>query len=368
MMKFCYFVICFTVLVSTASAKPLQTLVQDDTVYALEAETPPVIDGLDTDVCWDNAAWQTIDQVWIPWGGSLQAEDFSGRYKVTWSSETDSVYFLVEIVDDALVKGYSYPSGGWPNWDVVEIFFDEDNSDGDHTHDNNAFAYHITAGNDSVAYEVIDLQQGWDPVDFTHHLRCAIDQQDSLYTWEIVMAVFNESYAVNNATNPTEELYIGKVSGLSLAYCDNDGINEEPKSRDNFIGSVYVPQHKYNDHWQNASDFGTVKFAETDFVSKIIELDRYAGSFVLHKNYPNPFNPDTRIGYTLEKAGQVSLAVYNMQGQKIQTLVNSSLPAGNHSAAWHGTTDAGTQAPSGVYLYRLEVDGISLQKKMILMR
>ncbi|MDZ7722659.1 MAG: sugar-binding protein [candidate division KSB1 bacterium] len=367
-MKFYYFILCFAVLFSAASANPLQTLVQDDTVYAREAETPPVMDGFGSDACWDHAAWQTIDQVWIPWGGSLPAEDFTGRYKVSWSSDTDSVYFLVEIVDDALVKGYSYPDGGWPDWDVVEIFCDEDNSDGDHTHDNNAFAYHITAGNNSVAYEVIDLQQGWDPVDFTHHLRCVIKEQDTLYTWEIAMAVFNESYDVNNASNPTEELFIGKVSGLSLAYCDNDGINEEPKSRDNFIGSVYVPQHKYNDHWQNASDFGTVKFVETDFVSIVRQESMTPDDFTLNPNVPNPFNPITRITYSLASTGYVSLVVYNMQGQKIRTLVDQTLPAGHYSATWNGLMDSGVQAPSGGYLYRLQNNSQCHQRKMMLTR
>jgi hypothetical protein len=128
----------------------LQHIAQDDTVKARECATPPVINGKADDVCWTNATWQAIDQVWIPWGASMDPGDFTGRYKVTWSSETDRIYFLVEIVDDVLVDGYKYPQNGYYNWDVVEIFFDEDASGGDHANNQNAFAYHITAGNEEV--------------------------------------------------------------------------------------------------------------------------------------------------------------------------------------------------------------------------
>ena len=70
------------------------------------------------------------------------------------------------------------------------------------------------------------------------------------------MIVYNEDYNPGLSSNPTEELYPGKVSGLSIAYCDNDDPNENPKTRDNFIGSVAVPEAYFNDHWKNADCLG----------------------------------------------------------------------------------------------------------------
>ncbi|RQW04451.1 hypothetical protein EH222_11230, partial [candidate division KSB1 bacterium] len=257
-MKFPNFFLLFLLLTGAVAQADVQLIrTQDDTVMARECLTPPVIDGRGDEACWAAAHWQTIDQIWIPWGGTMDPADFTGRYKVIWSSATDRIYFLVEIVDDVLVDGYRFPQDGYYNWDVVELFFDEDASGGDHTLNQNAFAYHITAGNADVDYEVMDLTANYAVKNYSHHLDCKIESADGVYLWEIGLIVYNEDYNPNSSTNPTEQLEIGKVSGLSIAYCDNDNPDENPKSRDNFIGSVAVSASRNNSHWQDASDFGT---------------------------------------------------------------------------------------------------------------
>ena len=202
-----------------------KSIAQDDTVMAKECETPPVIDGKADDDCWTNATWQAIDHVWIPWGAAMDPKDFTGRYKATWSSDTDRIYFLVEVVDDVLVDGYKFPQDGYYNWDVVEIFFDQDASGGDHKLNQNAFAYHITAGNDEVEFEAMDLAANWAVKNYSDHLECLIEESNGVYVWEISMIVYNENYNPNSTNNPTEQLEIGKMTGLSIAYCDNDDPN-----------------------------------------------------------------------------------------------------------------------------------------------
>jgi hypothetical protein len=82
----------------------------------------------------------------------------------------------------------------------------------------------------------------------------------------------------------------------------------------------------------------------------------------LEQNYPNPFNPTTQLPFSLERSEFVSLIVYNALGQKVTTLINGNLPAGEHTAIW----DASPQ-PSGVYFYRLQTSGGFVQTgKMIL--
>jgi hypothetical protein len=85
--------------------------------------------------------------------------------------------------------------------------------------------------------------------------------------------------------------------------------------------------------------------------------------FFLQQNYPNPFNPSTTISWQLAVGSQVSLEVYNIQGQKITTLLSASLPSGSHSVTWDASKVA-----SGVYLYRLQAGPHVETKKMILMR
>lgn len=71
--------------------------------------------------------------------------------------------------------------------------------------------------------------------------------------------------------------------------------------------------------------------------------------FSLHQNYPNPFNGATAIEFDLPQSGHVRLTIYNLVGQATRQLVNHELSAGRHTVMWHGETDAGGQAPSGVY-------------------
>src|SRR5690554_1429227 len=88
----------------------------------------------------------------------------------------------------------------------------------------------------------------------------------------------------------------------------------------------------------------------------------------LHANYPNPFNPETTISYSVEKAGNVTIEVYNMLGQKVKTLVNDTQTPGNHTVVWNGTDNNGKSVSSGVYFYRMKNGTYSKTNKMILMK
>jgi hypothetical protein len=83
----------------------------------------------------------------------------------------------------------------------------------------------------------------------------------------------------------------------------------------------------------------------------------------LNQNYPNPFNPTTTISYTIQQPGTVILKVYNIIGQEIQTLVDKYQTAGKYQV----TVDAQSLS-SGVYFYRLQSNGSTLMRKMILLR
>ena len=88
--------------------------------------------------------------------------------------------------------------------------------------------------------------------------------------------------------------------------------------------------------------------------------------FSLAQNFPNPFNPSTQIRFQLEHPATVELAVYNVLGQKIKTLVSGGLPGGEHSVSWDGRDKRGLALSSGVYFYRLRADGRVLTRRMVL--
>jgi hypothetical protein len=109
----------------------------------------------------------------------------------------------------------------------------------------------------------------------------------------------------------------------------------------------------------------------TDITGAAISSDVAVASlpteFSLMQNYPNPFNPSTKIEYSLEKAAQVSLKIYNVLGNEVATLVNGRQEAGRYTVPFN--TNTGTLSlSSGVYFYRLETGSFVSTKKLILMK
>jgi len=90
---------------------------------------------------------------------------------------------------------------------------------------------------------------------------------------------------------------------------------------------------------------------------------------LLKGNYPNPFNPETTVYFSVEATSSlVNIEVYNLKGQKIKTLVSEQLSSGSHSAVWNGKDDLGKSVASAVYLYKMRTGNYTSTKKMILMK
>ena len=90
-------------------------------------------------------------------------------------------------------------------------------------------------------------------------------------------------------------------------------------------------------------------------------------TFGLGANYPNPFNPETQIAYTLSETGPVELAIYNVLGQRIRTLVQEVQAAGRYQVVWNGRNENGGSVASGIYLYRLSsAQGVQVRRLLLL--
>lgn len=88
---------------------------------------------------------------------------------------------------------------------------------------------------------------------------------------------------------------------------------------------------------------------------------------LLFPNRPNPFNPETRIDFRLERGGRVELKVYGVTGRHVRTLVEGDRPAGAHDAVWDGRDDGGRPVAAGIYFYRLTAPGIRESRRMVLL-
>lgn len=106
-----------------------------------------------------------------------------------------------------------------------------------------------------------------------------------------------------------------------------------------------------------------------DSVTSVRERPASAAvTFNLSQNYPNPFNQNTVIQYSLPKSSKVELAVYNLLGQKVRSLINQSQTAGYKIVFWDGKNDKGEEVASGVYFYKLEYGDYRQTKKMLLLK
>jgi hypothetical protein len=91
--------------------------------------------------------------------------------------------------------------------------------------------------------------------------------------------------------------------------------------------------------------------------------------YSLAQNFPNPFNPSTRIQFSLPVKGHVSLRIYNVAGQLVKTLQDGVMDAGSHELTWDGSNNLGANVASGVYFYKINAgDNYENMKKMVLLR
>jgi hypothetical protein len=91
--------------------------------------------------------------------------------------------------------------------------------------------------------------------------------------------------------------------------------------------------------------------------------------FNLIGNYPNPFNPSTTISFSVTQSSSfVTLSVYNLRGQKVKTLVNKVLSAGEHSTIWNGRDSNDDRVSSGIYFYKLKAGDFQKVRKMVLLK
>jgi hypothetical protein len=326
-------------------ASSLTFKAQDDTVLVNNAYLPPVFDGIDNDICWESASWQTIDQVWIPWGTIMDPADFSGRYKMVWSSNENVLYFLLEIIDDVVSDAYiPGETAAIYNFDMFEVFIDEDKSGGYHVFDGaandeaslglnaeNAFAYHIftqfpSSGETSETFRAEDMGgTGWGNSDsklyndhFTHFILRKIG---NISTWEFALKVFDDTYNDTNIEGSRVTLTADKVLGLSIAYNDDDEPEIDPSltERDNFIGSVAVTAAAYNDHWKNANDFGTIKLLPV--ISGINTQNQLDDMPVIL--YPNPARKDFFITIDNDYFGPFSIKMYDNTGKGLSSYITN---------------------------------------------
>lgn len=332
---------------------------QSDTIKVKHLNVLPQIDGIGNDTCWNDSIteWQPINQVWMPWKGTVPLpDDFSGKYKVGWNETENLLYFLVDIIDDKFIDGYDFETNGpsgYPNYDVLEIFVDENRSKGAHVFDNgtenaqNAFSYHFSVnapadGETTNEFTVEDLDGvNWGNywvVNYADHFsEFKMKKNGNNYVYEFSMKVYNDTYPTqnNNGTTATDKelarsfLVSGKIMGMSMAYCDND-LNDG--KRDHFFGSTPGKEYSanfgfmgnsfsitsengqeiFNTCWMSANDYGVIQLLENSTATSAkIEFQEDNISI-----YPTCISNSFQVSINSVNTGKVVVELYKLNGLK----------------------------------------------------
>ncbi len=189
-----------------------------------------------------------------------------------------------------------------------------------------------------------------------------IDNENRTVVIGLIPMVFGEKPDMAPGKGEIARL-VFKVVDPDLQFLEiNSTVIEEPE---------HVPMFVYSD-----GERGQAELVAEDpgFQSIIIALSE-AGEqpnlpteYALKQNYPNPFNPSTDIAFSLPVASPVKLEIMNLLGQKVRTLSDTYLEAGNHVVTWDGRDNSGVAVASAVYFYRLQAASYESVKKMMMLK
>ena len=175
---------------------------------------------------------------------------------------------------------------------------------------------------------------------------------------ETDMSGYNLLRAENNSLNGALKVNTAIITASNLACEHNYKFTDEEVELDN----TYY-------YWlESIAMSGNVEYYGPVTVSLDKEKPEEYTNLGIMGIYPNPFNPETNIDYSVKEETPVEISVYNIKGQRVKTLVDKSVSAGDHNVAWHGDSDSDTPVSSGVYFVKMITGNHIETRKIVLMK
>ena len=182
-----------------------------------------------------------------------------------------------------------------------------------------------------------------------------------------------EGYTYNPTTGEPVDYVLLKINNQPGEFTFSDSLGNFQYKLPAGIYDIYAERVFYEDVIEYEVEVFEGQFTQVLIpMLEIVDVEEntiipLANNFNLN-NYPNPFNPETTISYHLLADSKVSLSIYNIKGQKVKTLVNEVLPAGEHSVIWNGRDSNGNRVSSGIYFYKLNAGDFQKVRKMLLLK
>lgn len=369
---------------------PQQYLVDYVRVYADIPNTPPTV-AITSPGSGDSlpAGDVTIEATASDPDGSVAAvefydgfdylgEDTTAPYSFVWNSVPDGCYQVVARVIDDL---------GGVETDAVDITVGSGCGQAPYLGDAFAFPARIEAedfdaGGEGVAYHDTDAANNggqYRPGEGVDIEACSDTGGGYNVGWLSPGEWLEYTVSVPLPGEYTFEVRVASLSAGGIFHLEFKGVD--------LTGDVTVPPTGGWQAWTTvtatatleagtqtmrfvpSSDGFNVNYIETVSVPTAVASQPGPGRVVLHPCYPNPFNPTTTIAYDLAERRAVTLAVYDVSGRRVRTLVDGeSTGPGRYERVWDGRDDGGRSVASGVYFYRLDAGGFAETRRMVLVK
>jgi hypothetical protein len=177
-------------------------------------------------------------------------------------------------------------------------------------------------------------------------------------------SIFDGSFWSGKISIPTAGLAPGQKLKYKFFIENDSGGGWENNIEDREValtGSLLQGNSDTTLHWVNFDDLALID----NIIEENISLSDH---YTLYQNFPNPFNNQTSIRFTLPSAGHVRLNIYSVDGRLVKTLVNQFMGQGSHQTIWSGIDTNGNSLASGLYYMQLKVGAVSLVKKLVLIK
>ncbi|NNL20578.1 MAG: T9SS type A sorting domain-containing protein [Ignavibacteriaceae bacterium] len=316
--------------------------------YTLPATSSGGVLAADSDECGSGTTVLTTAQI-------TQVFDLSIYTGSVWL-EFDNDWNVFDAADEAHIE---ISIDGGTTWTGV---WDQIGTDIRNTHEVVDITT-IASEEPDVRFRLRSVQPGWDwwwavdnfciygmyivPVELTSFTASVVKDGVEL-NWATATETNNQGFEVEKLNSEGEFENIGFIAGF--------GTTVEPKEYSFTDNSVSSGSYTYR--LKQIDYDGKSSYSDELIVEVVLPIE-----YALEQNYPNPFNPSTTIKYSIPEDGFVKLAVYNMLGEEVSTLINTQQKAGRYEV----TFDA-SELASGVYIYRLEAANYTASKKLMLMK
>ena len=237
--------------------------------------------------------------------------------------------------------------------DELKLYHYDDGSFVDITIEVNTVENYIKGQTSSLSeFAIATLEDNIVPVELVS-FKAEIKNETVMLTWTTASESNNYGFNIERQTEDEKWTEIGFVEGH---------------------GTISIP-HTYSFTDENPPmEILFYRIKQTDFDGEFTYYEPIKvtisapETFVLLQNYPNPFNPYTEINYQLPKKEHVSIIIYNLQGQKVRTLVEGMQVANYYSIGWDSKDSWGRELPTGIYMYRIKAGTFIESKKMLLLK